>query len=115
MVVPKNDDRSGVMTGHEFRPDTILLYLARFLRFLAKILKILKNLERFFKIFSPVSNSVYICIYYILLLLLLLLYIYIRFLEILKGAFSNGEKQSFFFSEGDPPFKISRFLKIRDK
>jgi hypothetical protein len=113
LVVPKNDDRSGVMTGHEFQPDTILLYLARFLRFLAKILKILKNLERFFKIFPPVSNSVYICIYYILLLLLL--YIYIRFLEFLKGAFPNGEKQSFFFSEGDPPFKISRFLEIRDK
>ena len=99
--------------GVELKISTISLYLARFLRFLAKILKILKNLERFFKIFPPVSNSVYICIYYILLLLLLLLYIYIRFLEFLKGAFPNGEKQSFFFSEGDPPFKISRFCPNR--
>ena len=59
-----------------------------------------------------VSNNVYVCIYYILLLLLLLLYIYIRNPEILSGPLSNGEKQSIFFSEGDPPLSFSGFSKI---
>ena len=101
------------MTGHEFRPDTIPLSLARFLRVLAKILKILKNSEEGFQIFLLVSNNVCICIYYILLLLLLLLYKYIRYSENLKAAFSNGGKQSIFFSEGDPPFRFSEFCPNR--
>ena len=89
------------------------LYYVNLSPFLAKILKNLKNPEKVFQDFLLVSNNVYVCIYYILLLLLLLLYIYIRFPEFLSGPLSNGEKQSIFFSEGDPPFRFSGFYSNR--